>query len=64
VLKPKALSFASPTLDTENISLTAPVSHKKTTFFDYGFCKNSVSKLQRSFSTNDATIKAAFEKGK
>ncbi|XP_029347990.1 M-phase inducer phosphatase-like [Acyrthosiphon pisum] len=56
------MSFASPTLDTGNTSLTAPVSHKKTTFFDHEFCKNSVSKLQRSFSTNEATIKAAFEK--
>jgi len=67
VLKPKvdlSMSFASPTLDTGNTSLTAPVSNKKTTFFDYGFCKNSVSKLQRSFSTNEATIKAALEKGK
>ncbi|XP_060870858.1 M-phase inducer phosphatase 3-like [Metopolophium dirhodum] len=65
VLKPKvdiSMSFDSPTLDTGNTSLIAPVSHKKTTFFDYGFCKNSVSKLQSSFSTNEATIKAAFEK--
>ncbi|XP_015364015.1 PREDICTED: uncharacterized protein LOC107161912, partial [Diuraphis noxia] len=65
-LKPNvdlSMSFDSPRLDTGNTSLTAPVSHKKTTLFDYGFCKNSVSKLQRSFSTNEATIKAAFEKG-
>lgn len=66
-LKPNvdlSMSFNSPRLDTGNTSLTAPVSHKKTTLFDYGFCKNSVSKLRRSFSTNEATIKAAFEKGK
>ncbi|XP_060863527.1 M-phase inducer phosphatase 3-like isoform X2 [Metopolophium dirhodum] len=61
VLKKRKL-FNEFELDTENTSLTAPVSHKKTSFFDYGFCKNSVPKLQRSFSTNDATIKAAFEK--
>uniref|UniRef100_A0A2S2PNS4 protein-tyrosine-phosphatase n=1 Tax=Schizaphis graminum TaxID=13262 RepID=A0A2S2PNS4_SCHGA len=64
-LKPNvdlSMSFNSPRLDTGNTSLTAPVSHKKTTLFDYGFCKNSVSKLRRSFSTNEATIKAAFEK--
>ncbi|KAL5234801.1 hypothetical protein ACI65C_002211 [Semiaphis heraclei] len=64
-LKPNvdlSMSFDSPRLDTGNTSLTAPVSHKKTTLFDYGFCKNSVSKLRRSFSTNEATIKAAFEK--
>jgi len=54
----------SPRLDTGNTSLIAPVSHKITAFFDNGFCKNSVSKLQRSFSTNEATIKAAFEKSK
>lgn len=64
-LKPNvdlSISFNSPRLDTGNTSLTAPVSHKKTTLFDYGFCKNSVSKLRRSFSTTEDTIKAAFEK--
>ncbi|KAE9535882.1 hypothetical protein AGLY_007783 [Aphis glycines] len=64
-LKPNvdlSISFNSPRLNTGNTSLTAPVSHKKTTLFDYGFCKNSVSKLQRSFSTTEDTIKAAFEK--
>lgn len=57
------MSFESPRLDTVHISRTAPVSNRKTTLFDYGFCKN-VSKLRRSFSTSEATIKAAFEKGK
>jgi len=66
VLKPKVdlSSFGVPTLDTENTSISAPVLHKKTTLFNYRFCKNSVSKLQRSFSTNEAAIKSAFEKGK
>lgn len=66
-LKPNvnlSMEFGSPNLETANISLTAPVSHKKTTLFDYGFCKKNVSKLRRSFSTTEATIKAAFEKGK
>lgn len=58
------MSFGSPRLEIANTSLTAPVSHKKTTLFDYGFCKKNVSKLRRSFSTTEATIKAAFEKGK
>lgn len=58
------MSFESPRLDTSKISLTAPVTHRKTTLFDYGFCKENVSKLRRSFSTSEATIKAAFEKGK
>jgi len=57
------MKFNSPRLDTGNTSLTAPISIKKTTLFDYGFCKKSVAKLRRSFSTNEATIKAAFEKG-
>jgi len=65
-LKPNvdlSMSFVSPRIDTRNTSLTAPVLHKKITLFDYGFYKNNVSKLQRSLSTNEATIKAAFEKG-
>lgn len=58
------MSFESPRLDKSNTSFTAPVTQRKTTLFDYGFCKNNVSKLRRSFSTSEATIKAAFEKGK
>lgn len=58
------MSFESPRLNTSNTSLTAPVSQKKTTLFDYGFCKRNITKFQRSFSTSEATIKAAFEKGK
>jgi len=56
------MSFESPRLDTEKrTSLTAPISQRKTTLFDYGFCKKNI--LRRSFSTSEATIKAAFEKG-
>jgi len=56
------MSFESPRLNTtQNTSLTAPVSQRKTTLFDYGFCKKNT--LRRSFSTSEATIKAAFEKG-
>jgi M-phase inducer phosphatase len=57
------MSFESPKLDTSKTSFTAPATQRKTTLFDYGFCKNNVSKLRRSFSTSEATIKAAFEKG-
>jgi len=58
-----SMSFESPRLDIANTSLTAPISQKKTTLFDYGFCKKNTSKLlRRSFSTSEATIKAAFEK--
>lgn len=63
-LKPNvnlSMSFDSPRLDTSNISLTAPESQRKTTLFDYGFCKRNI--FRRSFSTSEATIKAAFEKG-
>lgn len=64
-LKPNvnlSMSFGSPRLvDTSNNALTAPVSQKKSTLFDYGFCKKGI--LRRSFSTSEATIKAAFEKG-
>lgn len=59
-----SMSFESPRQENANTSLTAPVSQKKTTLFDYGFCKSSASKFRRSFSTSEATIKAAFEKGK
>lgn len=59
-----SMSFESPRLDNSKTSFTAPVTHRKTTLFDYGFCKKNVSILRRSFSTNEATIKAAFEKGK
>lgn len=58
------MSFESPKLDIAKTSSTAPVFDRKTTLFDYGFCKESTSKLQRSFSTTEDTIKAAFEKGK
>ncbi|XP_025415347.1 M-phase inducer phosphatase-like [Sipha flava] len=57
-----SMSFESPKLDTSKTSFTAPATQRKTTLFDYGFCKNNVSKLRRSFSTSEATIKAAFEK--
>lgn len=63
-LKPNvdlSMSFGSPKLDALNISLTAPVSQRKITLFDYGFCKKNT--FRRSFSTSEATIKAAFEKG-
>lgn len=65
-LKPNvnlSVSFESPRLDNLNTSLTAPVTQRKTTLFDYGFCKKNTPKLRRSFSTSEATIKAAFEKG-
>ncbi|VVC35411.1 Hypothetical protein CINCED_3A013671 [Cinara cedri] len=64
-LKPNvdlSMSFESPRPEPSNISRTAPVSQRKTTLFDYGFCKKNSSKLRRSFSTSEATIKAAFEK--
>lgn len=57
------MTFGSPRLDIANTSFSAPVSQRKTTLFDYGFCKKNVSKLRRSFSTSEDTIKAAFEKG-
>lgn len=56
------MSFESPILDFANTSLTAPISQKKTTLFDYGFSKKG--NFRRSFSTSEATIKAAFDKGK
>lgn len=65
-LKPNvslSMSISSPRFDIANTSLSAPVSQRKTTLFDYGFCKKNVSKLRRSFSTTEDTIKAAFEKG-
>lgn len=58
-----SMTFGSPKLDIANTSLSAPVSQRKTTLFDYGFCKKNVPKLRRSFSTSEDTIKAAFEKG-
>lgn len=58
------MSFGSPKLDIAKTSSTAPVFDKKTTLFDYGFCKKSTSKFPRSFSTTEDTIKAAFDKGK
>lgn len=57
------MAFESPRLNIANGSLTAPVSDRKTTLFDYGFHKKSITKFQRSFSTTDDTIKAALEKG-
>lgn len=58
------MSFESPRLDTTNTSSSAPIPQRKTTLFDYGFCKKNISKFRRSFSTSEAIIKAAFEKGK
>lgn len=64
-LKPNVdilMSFESQKQKNAIISINNSVSKKKTTLFDYGFCKNSASKF-RSFSTSEATIKTAFEKG-
>lgn len=58
------MSFGSPKLDTAKTSSTAPVFDRKATLFEYGFCQKSTSKFQRSLSTTEDTIKAAFEKGK
>lgn len=52
-----SMSFSSPRLDTANISLTDTASNSKITFFD----KKNI--LQKPFSTSEATIIAAFEKG-
>ncbi|XP_050420856.1 M-phase inducer phosphatase-like [Adelges cooleyi] len=57
-----SMSFDSPRLENMNISLTAPVSSKKSTLFHYGFCKKEVPKIRRSLSTSEAWIKAAFDK--
>lgn len=57
------MSLESPRLDVSNKSFTAPVSERKTTLFDYGFCKKNTSIFRRSFSTTDDTKKAALEKG-
>ncbi|XP_050543263.1 M-phase inducer phosphatase-like isoform X3 [Daktulosphaira vitifoliae] len=57
-----SMSFDSPRLDYINSPLTAPVSQGKRTLFDYGFCKKEKPVFRRSFSTSEATIKAAFEK--
>lgn len=57
----------SPNLSIENNKATPIItsvsqSKNKTTLYDYGFCKKS--SFQLSFFTNEATIKAAFEKSK